>query len=895
MRRDTENQLTQLLDTIQQAPDLDVGQTMPTSYFQIRYQNHLDESVQRSKGVVDEYDFEIDGLQRDPRLDDRLQYQKSTKSADKSYRSMLEFRQKLPSYKMKEEILDTIEENQVVVISGETGCGKTTQVPQFILDSFIDQGNGSLCSVVCTQPRRISAISVAERVAQERAEECGSSVGFQIRLESKRPRNQGSILFCTTGIMLKWLESDQWLAKTSHIILDEVHERDVLSDFLLIILKDLLAQRPDLKLILMSATINADKFAKYYGGCPMITIPGFTFPVEDLYLEDILKETGYEVSQQLPSFQQKKKLAKQRRLENKRDEEIALMEPFYRNLKARGYPNWVTESLRNYNEEEIDCELIVTLIRHICEKKEPGAILVFLPGWQQISKVNGLLMDQRYFQSGMQLIIPLHSQMPTVNQKEIFNRPPPGVRKIILATNIAETSITIDDVVYVVDCGKVKIKNFDVECNMATLKPTWVSMANARQRRGRAGRVQPGICYHLFHSYRSELLEAYQLPEMLRIRLEELCLQIKLLKLGNIIPFLNKAMESPSLEAVQLSIAFLKILNALDEDENLTPLGFHLAHLPVDPQTGKMILFGAIFSCLDPITTVAASLSFKDAFYTPLGKEKEADERRRILAEGSKSDHIMLVNAFKGWEHAKRYGNEQQYCWRNFLSAMTLKLLSNMKSQLAEYLKDLGLVGVGNCKDPELNKNSNNERLVKAIVCAGLYPNVGRVTKPNKQVRRRSVTVATKDTHAALFPKSVNAFAGQFESPWIVFHQMIKSKQVYIYDTTMIGAYPLLFFGGKLVLKHEGEGTGIVVDEWIHFACPRSRAQLILDLRRELDKLLEYKITHPGPTVWSRDEKEGALLISMVDLLASEEAVQSCDGSQKQQPTYNHHFVKAMN
>ncbi len=193
----------------------------------------------------------------------------------------------------------------------------------------------------------------------------------------------------------------------------------------------------------------------------------------------------------------------------------------------------------------------------------------------------------------------------------------------MIATNIAETSITIDDIVYVVDCGKIKMSNFDVEANIATLKPEWCSLANSRQRRGRAGRVQPGVCYHLYCKGREMTFADYMLPEMLRKRLEEVILQIKVLRLGKVEPFFAKVMDPPDPKAVRLSLELLRQINALDDtdgSEILTPLGFHLAQLPMDPQTGKMILLGAIFSCLDPVLSVAASLSFKDAFVIPLGK-----------------------------------------------------------------------------------------------------------------------------------------------------------------------------------------------------------------------------------------------------------------------------------
>ena len=241
-------------------------------------------------------------------------------------------------------------------------------------------------------------------------------------------------------------------------------------------------------------------------------------------------------------------------------------------------------------------------------------MLVFVPGLVNISTLNRLLEPGGQYHLRSTVIYPLHSLMPTINQRAIFARPPSGMRKIIIATNIAETSITIEDVVYVVDCGKIKITQFDEKLNLSTILPEWVSLANMKQRRGRAGRTSPGECYHLFTSYRHNLLDSYLPPEMCRTRIEQVILQIKLLQLGSCKRFLEKVLDPPSLETIDLSLDLLVTMNAVrikEDTEELTPLGFHLARLPLDPQTGKMILMASIFSCVDPILSVAASLSFK--------------------------------------------------------------------------------------------------------------------------------------------------------------------------------------------------------------------------------------------------------------------------------------------
>ncbi|OXB73433.1 UNVERIFIED_CONTAM: hypothetical protein H355_015161 [Colinus virginianus] len=524
-----------------------------------------------------EYLFEKND--QDTELDEQLKEDLRKKKSDPRYIEMQRFREKLPSYGMRQELVNLINNNRVTVISGETGCGKTTQVTQFILDDYIERGKGSTCRIVCTQPRRISAISVAERVAAERAEACGNgkSTGYQIRLQ-------------------------RHLSSISHVVLDEIHERNLQSDVLMSIIKDLLNIRLDLKVILMSATLNAEKFSEYFDNCPMIHIPGFTFPVVEYLLEDVIEKLRYSAG--------------------------------------------TIDALEMMDDDKVDLDLIAALIRHIVLEEEDGAILVFLPGWDNISTLHDLLMSQVMFKSDRFIIIPLHSLMPTVNQTQVFKKTPPGVRKIVIATNIAETSITIDDVVFVIDGGKIKETHFDTQNNISTMAAEWVSKANAKQRKGRAGRVQPGHCYHLYNGLRASLLDDYQLPEILRTPLEELCLQIKILKLGGIAYFLSKLMDPPSRDAVMLAINHLMELNALDRQEELTPLGVHLARLPVEPHIGKMILFGALFCCLDPVLTIAASLSFKDPFVIPLGKEKVADARRKELSKNTKSDHLTVVNAF---------------------------------------------------------------------------------------------------------------------------------------------------------------------------------------------------------------------------------------------------------
>uniref|UniRef100_A0A669DQ63 ATP-dependent DNA/RNA helicase DHX36 n=1 Tax=Oreochromis niloticus TaxID=8128 RepID=A0A669DQ63_ORENI len=785
-----------------------------------------DQEEEVAKPVIKDKDLEFlhQEVVRDRSLDDYLKRDLQSKKSDAKYKEMLKFREKLPSYGKKEELVTLINSNRVLVVSGETGCGKTTQVTQFILDDYINRGMGSMCRVVCTQPRRISAISVAERVAAERAESVGNgnSCGYQIRLQSRLPRRQGSILYCTTGIILQWLRSDPLLSSISHLVLDEIHERNLQSDVLLIIVKDLLNLRDDLKIILMSATLNTSYMVTYVA----------MFNSGELFIDSPCPV-------------------------------------FYR------YSDTTIEALEILDrDEKIDLDLILALIRYIVLNEEEGAILVFLPGWDNISTLNDLLMAQQMFRSDRFVIIPLHSLMPTVNQTQVFKRPPPGVRKIVIATNIAETSITIDDVVYVIDGGKIKETNFDTSNNISTMMAEWVSLANAKQRKGRAGRVCPGKCYHLYNGLRASLLDAYQLPEIMRTPLEELCLQIKILKLGSIGRFLEKALDRPTEQAVSLAIKNLTELNALDQRENLTALGFHLARLPVEPHIGKLILFGALLGCLDPVLTIAASLSFKDPFFIPLGKEKMADMRRKVLSKNSKSDHLTIVNAFQGWEDAKQRGGryEREFCWDNFLSANTLQMLQNMKGQFAEHLMHAGFVSSKDPKDPKSNVNSGNEKLIKAVIVAGLYPKVAMI-RPSHSKKRPGVKVYTQaDGKVCIHPKSVNAEETEFNYTWLIYHLKMRTSSIFLYDCTEVSPFSLLFFGGDITIQKDEDQETIAVDQWIVFRSPARIAHLVKSLKKELDSLLQDKICNPAPVDWqNRQSKDCAVITAIIDLITTQE------------------------
>lgn len=789
-----------------------------------------------------------------------LKQKEDKMKASESVQAMRSFREKLPAFKVRSEFLKAVAGNQVLVVSGETGCGKTTQLPQFILEEQISLLRGADCNIICTQPRRISAMSVAARISSERGENLGETIGYQIRLETKRSKNT-RLLFCTTGVLLRQLVLDPNLTGVSHLLVDEIHERGMYEDFLLIILKDVLPRRPDLRLILMSATINAELFSQYFGNAPTIHIPGLTFPVAELYLEDVLEKTQYKIQSESDNFQINSR-RRNRQPDSKKDPLTELFEDVDIDSHYKSYSINTRRSLEAWSGVQLDLGLVESSIEYICRHEGDGAILVFLTGWDEISKLldrikaNTFLGDTRKF-----LVLPLHGSMPTVNQREIFDRPPASTRKIVLATNIAESSITIDDVVYVIDCGKAKETSYDALNKLACLLPSWISKASAHQRRGRAGRVQPGVCYRLYPRMVYDAMPQYQLPEILRTPLQELSLNIKSLQLGSIGLFLAKALQPPDPLSVQNAIELLKTIGALDEREELTPLGRHLCTLPLEPNIGKMLLMGSIFQCLNPALTIAAALAHRDPFVLPINRKEEADDAKRSFAGDSYSDHIALLKAFEGWKEAKRTRTERSFCWENFLSPITLQMMDDMRKQFVDLLSDIGFVDKS--KGPiSYNQYGDDLEMVCAILCAGLYPNVVQCKRRGKRTSFYTKEVGKVDIH----PASVNAGVHLFPLPYMVYSEKVKTSSIYVRDSTNISDYALLMFGGNLLPSKSGEGIEML-GGYLHFSASKSVLELIKKLRGELDKLLNRKIEEPGLDITVEGK---GVVAAVVELLHSQ-------------------------
>uniref|UniRef100_A0A8C5PP75 Putative ATP-dependent RNA helicase DHX57 n=1 Tax=Leptobrachium leishanense TaxID=445787 RepID=A0A8C5PP75_9ANUR len=842
----------------------------------------------------------------------------NAKQSSRRYQAMLQERLKLPAWEERNTILQLLSKHQVLVVSGMTGCGKTTQIPQFILDSSLQGSSSNVFNIICTQPRRISAITVAERVAQERTERVGLSVGYQIRLESVKS-DATRLLYCTTGVLLRRLEGDGALLGVTHVFVDEVHERTEESDFLLLILKDVIVQRPDIKIILMSATLNAELFSQYFHGCPVVNIPGRTFPVDRYFLEDAIAKTRYVLEEGSPYHRstklppgkysgQKQKGKSYGELMDDLDQDLNSSLNIQENTvvkdsipdqqlsfkelctRYQGVSKPVIKTLSTMDMDKINLELIEALLEWIVNGNHsypPGAVLVFLPGLAEIKMLYEQLQSNALFSNRHKkrcVIYPLHSTLSNEEQQAVFLKPPEGVTKIIISTNIAETSITIDDVVYVIDSGKMKETRYDPCKGMESLEDTWVSRANALQRKGRAGRVASGVCFHLFtsHHYEHQLLEQ-QLPEIQRIPLEQLCLRIKILEMfseSRLQSVLARLIEPPWMESLQASKLRLQDLGALTSEEKLTPLGYHLASLPVDVRIGKLMLFGAIFRCLDPALTIAGSLAFKSPFVCPWDKKEDANKKKQEFAIAG-SDHLALLQAYKGWSLAMKESSRAAYlyCRDNFLSGRVLQEISSLKRQFTELLSDIGFVkeglrardiekrwaykgdGVLEATGEEANTNAENIKLMSAMLCAALYPNVVQVRTPEgkfqvtrvgamkMQPKAEELKFATKnDGYVHIHPSSINYQVRHFDSPYLVYHEKIKTSRVFVRDCSMVSVYPLVLFGGGQVNVELRNGAFMISldDGWIRFAAASYQvAELVKELRSELDQLLQDKIKNP--------------------------------------------------
>ncbi|TCD63345.1 hypothetical protein EIP91_005646 [Steccherinum ochraceum] len=778
----------------------------------------------------------------DVRSDDQVKVDFQTTRRDPKFKDILDSRKRLPASAAEGQFLDLLARNQCVVVVGETGCGKTTQLPQFILDSLIVANQGSIASIVVTQPRRLSAIGVATRVSSERLED--GSVGYAIRGESKQTEKT-KLLFCTTGVVLRRLASGERLQNVSHVIVDEVHERSVDGDILLLQLKELMAKNKKLKVVLMSATINHEIFIKYFNNAPLLTIPGFTHPVKDIYLEMTLPSITYRPS----NVKGLKKMTEEEKYK------------LHHEYSAEGLDDECKRAIQTISRSDrIDYELVAAIVRHIVSSADkPAGILIFLPGVQEIRQC---LEALRSIPNSK--VFPLHANLSSDEQRSVFART--SQWKIIAATNVAETSITIDDVVYVLDCGKVKETQYDPENGLTRLVEQWVTRAAAKQRRGRAGRTQPGICYKLYTKKQEEKMSPFPIPEIKRVPLESVSLTVKVMKY-DVKTFLSRALDPPEMAAMNHALVTLEEIGAVADDGAVTPLGQHLATLPLDLRLGKMLILGSIFRCLDPVLTVAASVSSKPLFLNPMDKREEASRARERFMDGN-SDLLTDVNAYNECLRRRSEGASQgairSFCEENFISASTLRDITSLRQDLFSALSSINLVPTGSTPtSPSLNTNSGNTNLVKACILGGLWPRVARVSLPRSAVKFDKVQAGTiqreniaKDykffdvkggtgqgERVFLHPASVLFGATAWKSPFVTYFQKQMTSKVFLRDATEIPMYALLLFGGPVAVNHIAGGLTVgTKDTYVKLKAWPRIGVLVNQLRRLLDLQLAKSV-----------------------------------------------------
>ncbi|XP_015511647.1 dosage compensation regulator mle isoform X2 [Neodiprion pinetum] len=760
----------------------------------------------------------LDKMSEDIMLDQRDRLQQDT-----TLQKTIQERSTLPVFAKRNEIMAAINDNPVIIIRGNTGCGKTTQVCQFILDDYISSGQGAYCSIAITQPRRISAVSVADRVAVERCEPIGQAVGYSVRFESCLPRPYASMMFCTVGVLLRKLEGG--LRGVSHVIVDEIHERDVNSDFVMVVLRDMIHMYPELRVILMSATIDTTLFSEYFNKCPVIEIPGRAYPVQQYFLEDCVHLTNF-----VPP-------ADTRKRKNRDSEDIpgdGDQEENYNKIVSGNYSIQTKNAMAQMSEKEISFELIEALLQYVKTQNIPGAVLIFLPGWNLIFALMKHLQQHPAFGGSSYIIIPLHSQLPREDQRKVFDPVPTGVTKIILATNIAETSITINDVVYVIDSCKAKMKLFTSHNNMTNYATVWASKTNLEQRKGRAGRVKPGFCFHLCSRARFEKMDEHMTPEMFRTPLHELALSIKLLRLGSIGQFLSKAIEPPPLDAVIEAEVMLREMKCLDANDELTPLGKILARLPIEPRLGKMMILGCIFRIGDALSTMAANSTTFPEVYNMGPDMRRLSYQQKWFAGARYSDHVAMLHAFQAWEEARGGGEyaEQAFCDSKNLSLPTLRVTWEAKNQLQALLQSTGFPEETLCPTPLNYQAGSDVRLdtITALLCMGLYPNVCF----HKEKRK----VLTMESKSALIHKtSVNCsnFEQNFPFPFFVFGEKIRTRAVSCKQMTMVSPIHLLLFGSRRVEYVDGV---VRLDNWINLEMKPETAAAIVALRPALESLV---------------------------------------------------------
>ncbi|PCH34704.1 nucleoside triphosphate hydrolase protein [Wolfiporia cocos MD-104 SS10] len=637
------------------------------------------------------------------------------------YKKILEMRKMLPVYAQRNEVLKMFSDNQIVIIVGETGSGKTTLIPQFVCYSDLPHTKGKL--VACTQPRRVAAMSVAKRVADELDVPLGKQVGYSIRFENMTEPGTTFLQYMTDGMLLREAMNDPDLQRYSTIILDEAHERTLSTDILIGLLKSLAKRRSDLKIIIMSATLDALKFQKYFSSsetrepAPLLRVRGRMHPVEVFYTQE-------------PE------------------------------------PDYVEAAIRT------------VLMIHRAE--DPGDILLFLTGEEEIEDACRKikleaddLVNQDPESVGPLICIPLYSSLPPQQQQRIFDPAPsprvpngPPGRKIVVSTNIAETSLTIDGIVYVVDPGFSKQKVYNPRIRVESLLVSPISKASAQQRAGRAGRTRPGKCFRLYteKDFMKELEEQTH-PEILRSNLSNTVLELVKLGIKDLVRF--DYVDAPAPETLMRALELLNYLSALDDDGNLTALGSIMAEFPLDPQMAKLLIVSPEFRCSNEILTIVAMLSVPNIWLRPPYRRREADEAHALLSVPD-GDHLTLLNVYNNY---KQNLGDRNWAWNNYLSQRALAQADNVRSQLQRNMErfDIDLVST-----QDQRKLYTNVR--QALVC-GFFMQVAH------REGEKGAYLTVKDNQVV----NLHPSCGLDNQPeWVIFNEFVLTTKPYIRTVTEV-------------------------------------------------------------------------------------------------------------
>src|SRR6187431_1128007 len=621
-----------------------------------------------------------------------------TQARPESGRARIRFPEELPISARVADIAQAVEANQVVIVAGATGSGKTTQLPKILLD----MGRGTDGLIGVTQPRRIAATSVAARVASELACELGQEVGYQIRFEEKTsPRTY--VKFMTDGILLAEIQGDRLLQRYDTLIIDEAHERSLTIDFLLGWLKSILPQRPDLKVLISSATIETERFSEFFGGAPVIQVEERTFPVEVLY------------------------------------------EP---------------------PEPELDLpEAVANAVLSVTSLDPHGDILVFLPGEREIRETERELLAKKLRHTVVQ---PLYSRLSAGDQRKVFSSIPE--RRVILATNVAETSLTIPGIVYVIDTGVARLSRYESRTGTTSLHIEAISQASADQRKGRCGRVRDGICVRLFDEESFAARPAFTDPELKRTGLSGVILRMKALALGDVedFPFL----DPPHSRAIAEGYRVLQELGALDAERKLTALGARLARFPVDPRIGRMIVAGIEEGCVAEVLVLAAALNIQDPRERPRGIEQKADQLHQRFRD-ERSDFLGLLKLWAFVREAKSVGDLRRLCQGNLLSFLRIREWAEVHRQLEDVAKELqnGPAKRGAAAPDKASGNAADFelRLHRALL-TGLLSKIGQWNPEQR------VYVGAKQTRFMLHPSS--ALANK-PPAWVMAFELVETSQLF--------------------------------------------------------------------------------------------------------------------